>query len=368
MMIAAAAGSADTARGQSWTYAAPGFDWQFPRDHWSHSGYKTEWWYFTGHLTDVADSTSRFGYQFTFFRVGISPDPLPINSAWAVTDLIMGHAALTDLVTGEHRFSELVYRANGLLGEFAPAGDTLVAWSRAPTGTDGVWELRWDGGGFGFTARDERAGFAIQLETQPWKPLVFQGPNGYSRKGEAPTAASLYYSFTRLTTSGTISIDGAEYAVTGQSWMDKEFGSNQLAENQVGWDWFSLRLDDGRDIMLYMLRDSTGSVDYASATVVDVAGAPRFLPADGRDVEVLDTWRSPETGAVYPISWRITDRDQDLSLMVVAEVPNQENSSRLVPDLFYWEGSVRVTDSGGRQLGLGYVELTGYGTAAPPAI
>jgi len=368
LMLAAVSSSPALAQAPDWTNAKPGFGWQFPRDHWAHPGYKTEWWYFTGQLTDTSDSTRRFGYQFTFFRVGVSPDSLPINSTWAVTDLVMGHAALTDLSTKTHRFSELVYRANGLLGGFPQPQDSVVAWSRAPAGTDGVWELRWVDQRFAFTAVDDRAGFAFALETRPEKPLVFQGPNGYSRKGNSQTAASLYYSFTRLSTSGTVTIDGKEYTISGESWMDKEFGSNQLTGNQVGWDWFSLRLNDGRDVMVYRLRDRDGATDFARATVVSPEGTPRFQGGDAWDVEVLDTWRSPATGAEYPIRWRIGARDEGISFVVTAELPDQENVSRLVPGLFYWEGSVVVTDESGLFLGVGYVELTGYGTATPPAI
>ncbi|UCD25927.1 MAG: carotenoid 1,2-hydratase [Gemmatimonadota bacterium] len=367
-MLTTSATQADRANGQEWRYAEPDFAWQFPRDHWAHSGYKTEWWYFTGQLTDVADSTRRFGYQFTFFRVGIAPDSLPINSTWAVTDLVMGHAAVTDLTTGEHRFSELIYRANGLLGDFPPPGDTLVAWSRAPAGTDATWHLSWRGDGFDFTARDDRTGITFDLRTTPKKSLVFQGPNGYSRKGNSSSAASQYYSFTRMATSGALGFDGREYVVTGESWMDKEFGSNQLTENQAGWDWFSLRLDDGRDVMLYLLRDRDGSIDYARATIVTAESTARYLSADQWVVEVLDTWRSPATEAEYPVSWRIEAPEEGLSLFVTAEFAQQENVSRLIPSLFYWEGAVNVADAAGRRLGIGYVELTGYGTAAPPVI
>jgi predicted secreted hydrolase len=356
------------ANAQDWLYAGPGFDWQFPRDHWTHAGFKTEWWYFTGQLADAADPTQRFGYQFTFFRVGVARGSLPLNSHWAVNDLVMGHAALTDLATGEHRFAELIYRANGLLGGFPEAGDTLIAWSRAPAGTDGIWDLSWNGDGFDFSARDDRQGIELELTTQPIKPMVFQGPNGYSRKGSAPTAASQYYSFTRLATSGSVSIDRREYVVVGESWMDKEFGSNQLTENQVGWDWFSLRLDDGRDVMLYLLRDRDGSVDYARATIVTAGGTPQYTSADNWVVEVLNTWRSSETEAEYPVSWRIRAPEAELDLVVTAEFPTQENVSRLVPNLFYWEGSVAVTDNSGRTLGVGYVELTGYGDSAPLVI
>jgi predicted secreted hydrolase len=357
----------DAAQGDEivWRYAESDFDWSFPRDHWAHAGYKTEWWYFTGQLADVTDSTRRFGYQFTFFRVGIIPESSDINSAWAVADLVMGHAALTDITTGEHRFSELVYRTNGFLGAFPPVGDSLVAWSRAPTGTDGQWTLRWKGDGFGFEAMDDRTGISLDLETRQSKPLLFQGPSGYSRKGEGPSAASLYYTLPRLATTGTISIDGSEFSVSGESWMDKEFGSNQLAEGQVGWDWFSLRLDDGRDLMVYLLRDGNGEVDFARATLNPPQGAACYLDAKEFRVEALDTWRSLDTGAEYPINWRIEIPSEGLILTLTAEVPNQENVSRLLPNLFYWEGSVQITDVNGVRLGQGYVELTGYGSAVP---
>lgn len=352
----------------AWKYADPDFEWSFPRDHWAHPGYKTEWWYFTGQLADATDSTRRFGYQFTFFRVGILPDSLAMNSTWAVTDLVMGHAALTDIAAGEHRFSELVYRSNGFLGGFSPAGDTLVAWSRAPTGTDDIWNLRWDGQGFAFSAKDDRVGLWLELETLQTKPLMFQGPNGYSRKGASPTAASMYYSLPRLATSGTIAFDGREYAVSGESWMDKEFGSNQLGEDQVGWDWFSLRLHDGRDLMLYLLRDSEGAVDFSRATMNSPQGDTRYMGQEEFQVEVVDTWRSQETGAEYPTSWRIEIPAEDLSLTLTAEVREQENVSQLVPNLFYWEGTVTINDSSGTTIGLGYVELTGYGSAVPLGI
>jgi len=370
LLVSAAAisGSSVQADESDWMYAEPDFEWSFPRDHWAHPGYKTEWWYFTGQLQDVADSTQRFGYQFTFFKVGVVPESPELNSAWAVADLIMGHAAITDISTGDHRFSELVYRTNGFLGDFPPVGDSLVAWSRAPTGTDGFWRLSWTGDGFDFNAIDDRNGFALDLETRQSKAKMFQGPNGYSKKGEGPMAASLYYTFPRLSTSGTVVVDGREFRVSGESWMDKEFGSNLLEEGQVGWDWFSLRLEDGRDVMLFLLRDRSGAVDYGKATLNSAAGVARYLELDEFRIEALDTWRSSETAAEYPIRWRIEIPSESLVFDVSAEAPNQENVSRLVPNLFYWEGSVRITDPAGVRLGQGYVELTGYGSAVPLGI
>ncbi|MBE0594971.1 MAG: carotenoid 1,2-hydratase, partial [Gemmatimonadales bacterium] len=140
--VLAIAAVAPTALAQEpWRAADPDYAWAFPRDHWSHPEFRTEWWYVTGIVQDTADATRRFGYQFTFFRVGLSADSLPYQSAWATRSLIMGHAGISDLGTGRHLFSEILFRPNGLLGGFGAPGDTLIAWSHAPYGTDGRWTL-----------------------------------------------------------------------------------------------------------------------------------------------------------------------------------------------------------------------------------
>ena len=217
-----------------WRIAAPGFAWDFPRDHWAHPGYKTEWWYFTGHLTVPGESTPRFGYQFTIFRIGLVPGQSRLGSAWATHVLIMGHASLSDLREDRHVFSDVLYREIPLLGGFGQFPDSLLAWCRGPAGTPELWTLRWNGVAFDLSMADRNRGIAFDLTTRPEKPMIFQGPEGYSQKGAAPSEASLYYSFTRLRTSGTVTQNGATVAVRGQSWMDKEFGSNQLAPEQVG--------------------------------------------------------------------------------------------------------------------------------------
>ncbi len=350
-----------------WRSAHPDYAWSFPRDHWAHPDYRTEWWYFTGVLADTADPNRRFGYQFTFFRVGLSPDTLAYRSAWATRSLIMGHAAVTDLSTGRHTFSEVLYRPTGFLGAFGEPGNPLIAWSAAPTGTHGRWTLEWNGSAFDLSYGDDVQGTEVRLSTTPTKPLVFQGPNGFSRKGDGETAASLYYSFTRLETSGTVTMDGDTVTVLGESWMDKEFGSNQLGEHQVGWDWFSLRLDDGRDIMLYLLRSDDG-IDYARGTVVSPTGAARYLDRDALAITSIRSWSSPETGARYPSGWTLELPDEDVDVEIVPLVAGQENVARLVPDLFYWEGAVEIRTRAGSRVGEGYVELTGYGTRTRPAI
>lgn len=351
-----------------WKPARPDYAWSFPRDHWARTGFRTEWWYFTGHLQTREETPRRFGYQFTFFRVGLQPSPPPLDSAWTARDVIMGHAAVTDLKGKRHLFAEILYRATPLLGEFGDGSEPLIAWSRAPAGSSGRWCLRWNGGGFDLAASDESRDFSFHLTTRGTKGPIFQGPNGYSMKGGEEGAASQYYSFTRMATQGRVSIGGDDLEVEGVSWMDKEFGSNQLGARQIGWDWFSLQLDDGRDLMLYLLRDRGNQVDFAYGTLISKAGRTRYMGAAEWSVGVTGTWTSPHNGARYPAGWRVQVPGEGLEMVVTPEVPDSENVSRLLPGLAYWEGPVRIETAGRDRLGQGYVELTGYAERSRPAL
>ncbi len=351
---------------EEWKTARQDYPWSFPQDHWSREGYKTEWWYVTGHL--AAEDGRRFGYQFTFFRVGLLPQRPSLASDWATGNLIMGHAAISDPGSGRHLFSEVIYRVTPLLGGFGEHPDTLIAWSRGPAGTEALWTLRWNGSGFDFSMADSRQRIGFLLSTRPAKPMVFQGPDGYSKKGKGAAAASQYYSFTRLATTGEIRLGDERLPVTGQSWMDKEFGSNQLEAHQVGWDWFSLQLDDGRETMLYVLRDTTGAVDFSRGTMVSASGDARYLAPEDFSVRSTDTWRSPETDAVYPSRWEVALPGEGLRMLIRPAMADQENRSALMKSLFYWEGAVEITGLDGKPMGRGYVELVGYGTGSRPRL
>lgn len=366
-LLAAAGGPPPaTLPAEEWRLATEPRAWSFPADHWSHPGYRTEWWYLTGHLAAASDPDRRFGFQLTFFRIGLAPDPPAGDSAWAASDLILGHAAIVDLGRGDHRFSELRYRAVPLLGGFNRYPVAAIAWSRGPAGTDAPWTLHWNGAGFDLAGRDDRAGFGFQLSARPLRPPVLQGEDGLSRKGDRPgSGASHYYSFTRLATEGTVTVDGEPVPVRGLAWMDREFGSSQLREDQVGWDWFSLQLDDGRDLMLYQVRDRDGG-GYASGTRVAADGTPRTLGAGDFALRATGAWRSPATGIEYPSGWTIDLPGEGLRLRVEPEVAGQENRAEL--GVTYWEGAVRVLDGDALPAGQGYVELTGYGEGNRPAI
>jgi predicted secreted hydrolase len=322
---------------------------QFPEDFGPHPGYQTEWWYYTGNL-DSADGR-HFGYQLTFFRRALKPaaEVAARSSNWATNQVYMAHLALTDVQGGQqYAYERLARGAAGLAGAQAnPYQVWLEDW-RVEQSRPGVYQLQ--------ASQD---GMAVELELVDQKGPVLQGDQGYSKKGPEPGQASYYYSQTRLVSNGSVQVGGERFEVQGLSWMDHEYSTSSLAADQVGWDWFALQLEDGRDLMLYNIRKADGSLDaYSSGTVIDAAGVKQNLTVDDFEIQVQGTWKSPHTQAVYPSGWRIQIPSQKLDLEVTPYLDDQE----LNLSYSYWEGAVRISGRAGDQTisGVGYVELTGY--------
>lgn len=329
----------------------------FPADHGPHPGYRTEWWYYTGNLSDARHR--RFGFQLTFFRRRLKPPsdrenwPQPA-SAWRTDQVYLAHAALTDISGRHHLQDEKMARAVLSLAGAAREENTwtihLDNW-RA-TIAPGRHHLQADADGFG-----------LSLRLEPAKPPVLQGEAGYSRKGQTPDRASCYYSFTRLLADGTLTVAGAPIQVHGSAWMDHEFSTAPLQPGITGWDWFSLQLSDRTDIMIFLLRQRDGSLNAASSgTWVTSSGQSQHLRREEVQVEALNFWTSPRTGARYPIKWKVVIVPLRYELTVTANLADQEMRTRRSTDVVYWEGSVRMQGTaGGKPVdGVGYVELTGY--------
>ncbi len=369
-LLALLAAAAAVGAGQDqWRQAAPGYAWSFPRDHHAHPDYRTEWWYVTGHLVPADEPDAEpLAFQQTFFRIGLQQEAAAdTGSAWAARDLVMGHAALADPDRGRHVFSEVLWRAMPLLGGFGTPGDSLLAWARAPAGTPGRWSIGLEDEGFRLRARDDRRGLRYDLLAVPSRPLVFHGDGGYSPKTADGSSGSLYVSATRMAVGGTVWRDGAPVSVTGQAWLDREIFTSTLAADQTGWDWLSLQLDDGRDLMLYRLRDAEGAADFALGTLVEPDGTARTLTAADWTWRPGATWTSPATGAEYPVAWRLTVPAADLDLVLEAVMPAQENVSTR-SGVHYWEGAMRAASPAGAPLGRAFVELTGYGAGSRPPV
>lgn len=332
----------------------------FPQDHGPHPAYQTEWWYYTGNL--ATHDGRRFGFQLTFFRRGIRPDISQRDSHWSTNAIYMAHLAITDVEGQEFAAYERFSRDG--IGLAGASGDPyrvfLDDWSVEGSGPEGMrMHLEADA-----------SNHALDLVAESTKPVTLQGDGGLSQKGTTPGNASYYYSLTRMQTAGWIRVADEVYQVEGLTWMDHEFGTSALEASATGWDWFSLQLDDGFELMVWQIRqddeyieqneDADGpSLLLADGMLVLPDGTTRRIAASALQVLVLDQWQSKKTGIAYPSGWRVTVPAEQIVLDVQPLLREQELTTTIV----YWEGAVRVGGSvaGQPMHGYGYVELTGYG-------
>jgi predicted secreted hydrolase len=329
--------------------ALPGYRYEFPRDHFDHPDYKTEWWYYTGNLK-AADG-HRFGFELTFFRQGVNRQEQ--TGDWNVRDLYLAHLALSDLDGGHFYHTERLNRTGpGLAGASL---QSRRVWN-------GNWQVQWTNGQQDLQAIS--SDFELHLKMISRKPPVVHGKDGISLKGAGAGNASHYISFTRLLTSGTIELNGKPYMVEGTSWMDHEFFSSGLDKDEVGWDWLSLQLADNTELMLYRLRQEDGSVDvFSSGTYVDAEGKATFLSVHDFSMTPLgENYTGSVTKAIYPITWRVTIPSLRLELQLRTPLASQELASGSSAGLSYWEGAIDFsgTRGGSPITGLGYLEMTGY--------
>ncbi|NOT33331.1 MAG: carotenoid 1,2-hydratase [Candidatus Eisenbacteria bacterium] len=337
-------------------FATPGRRYEFPRDHASHPEFQSEWWYYTGQL---ASGRRAFGYQLTIFRVGLDRTRAASVSAWAPHTVYFAHLAVTDVEGRRYVSAQRVSRpALGLAG-----ADTARyrAWV-------GDWTSELSADGIAHRVRAATDSFGLDLRLDPLKPPVIHGRDGVSRKAAGEGHASHYVSITRLATRGRLFVAGDTLPVVGESWMDHEFGTSQLGPDQIGWDWFSLQLDDGRELMLYVLRRRDGSIEpLSSGTLVERDGRVRHLERGEFSIETLAHWASRQSGGRYPARWRIRIPALELELAVEPRLADQELRTPAPIALAYWEGAVQLrgTAQGRRVGGFGYVELTGYAGPLP---
>lgn len=334
-----------------WKLALPGYRYAFPYDHFAHPEFRTEWWYFTGNMTS-ADGRD-FGYELTFFRHGRHARPEPSAGVWDSGELYLAHLALTDIGSQRFRHSERLNRAGpGLAGADREARRIWNGnWSVRLT-NDRTWELD-----------AVHPDFSLHLRLMSEKAPVLHGENGVHQKAAGAGKASHYISLTRLRTSGEIVLEGKHFAVSGSSWMDHEFFTHSMSDRQTGWDWFSIQLSDDTELMIYRLRNRDGTVDpFSGGTFVAKDGVATQLHLNDLSCRATATWKSPESGAVYPIAWEIAVPRLGLVLSAQPRMQAQELRSERRIGPSYWEGAMRFTGTrnGSAVSGVGYLELTGY--------
>jgi predicted secreted hydrolase len=328
----------------SYPAVVPGVELRFPQDEGAHPDYRIEWWYVTGWVQDEAGAP--LGFQVTFFRV--RPGLGESNpSRFAPRQILFGHAAIAEPAHGRLRHAERSARAGFDLA-YAREG-------RVDLRLDD-WSLRQDGDRYAAVVAGED--FSLRLDLDRVQPPLLQGERGYSRKGPNPAQASWYYSLPQLEVSGTIVVDGRERRVTGTAWFDHEWSSDVMDEEARGWDWMGVNLDDGGALMAFRMRDAQGGARWAAATLREPDGSVRTFAPDAVVWTPLRQWRSPRTGAAYPVAWRVRVGDRDFEVEPLMD--DAELDSRASTGTIYWEGPVRLRAPGGAPLGRGYLELTGY--------
>ncbi|MDE1182417.1 carotenoid 1,2-hydratase [Paraburkholderia sp.] len=326
----------------------------FPQDMGAHPSFGTEWWYATGWLT--TPDNKPLGFQITFFRSATghdSHDP----GAFAPSQLIFAHAALSDPATGHLQHDQRIAR-QGFGLAYAKTGDTdlkLDTWTmkRHPDGR--------------YTVDADAGRFRLALTFTPTQPVLLQGERGYSQKGPLAAQASYYYSEPQLAVSGSVTretpgSDGAQHArvdtaVTGKAWLDHEWSSTLLSPDASGWDWLGANLDDGSALMAFVVRSRQGGVIWSHAVLRDPRGQMQSFGPDKVGFTPIERWRSPHTGTTYPVGSSVRTGDDTWTLAPLMD--DQELDSRGTSGAVYWEGAVRVSRAG-QPVGHGYLELTGY--------
>lgn len=312
----------------------------FPADSGPHDGEATEWWYYTGHL--ATEHGDRYGFEFVTFRARRGD-----------IEGYVAHFAVTDVRERTFRYAQQIVGPDGVRGTRAAMDLTVNGWTMV--GESGQDRLRAD-----------MSGYAINLALEPGKPAALHQGDGYVDYGNG--TYSWYYSRTRMPVVGILRAGDENLRVTGSGWMDHQWGNFTTFEDG-GWDWYAVQLDDGSEVMLYVIHDGEGRPLMVDGSVVDAAGTLTVLGADDFTIDVRGSWTSPKTGTTWPQGWDVTIGPDQLALTVAPVLPNQELDTRFSTGIIYWEGACTVTGSkrGEPIAGNAYVELTGYAPVEPVA-
>jgi len=349
--------SAGTANIEGYARAIEPYNWQFPRDFGSHDAFQTEWWYYTGNLSD--ETGRRFGYQFTIFRRAISPSSVTTHSEWRTNQIFMVHFTVSDIETGQFFHEERYGRGSADLAGALPN-------DASPDANYRIWVEDWqiytpDEAHTTTQITAQADQFAVNLTLEQAKAPAFHGDNGLSQKSGEIGNASYYYSLSRLITNGTITINGETFRVSGNTWKDHEFSTSALGAGAKGWDWFGLIFDDNYELMVGKIRMADGGKEPAfGGLLIYPDGTTRYLSSSDFNITATGTWVSPHTNAEYPSGWQITLNGaifEDGQARILTVTPLATDQELHSGDIAYWEGAVRVE---GGFTGYGYAELTGY--------
>ncbi len=330
----------------------PGYQWKFPRDHGSHPSFKTEWWYYTGHLTTSKNRT--FGFELTFFRQAQSKIKKGSINNWDIDNIHLAHFAISDDQNKTFYFDSNISR---------PSFNMAYAQKNKLDVKNGNWHIKQQKNTVFLTA--SAPNINLDLELNITKGPILQGDNGYSLKSNHHPIASYYYSIPKLTGNGTLILLNNNHTVSAKAWFDHEFFSHNLATNTKkfgagkidGWDWFAIQLNNNTEIMIYQVRHPNRKNDYLFGTYIDTKGTLTKLSPKMFSITTLDHWKSKKTNITYPSKWKINIPSLNYNLIITPTFNDQELVFNKDNILNYWEGRSIVS---GSHSGNAYVELAGY--------
>jgi predicted secreted hydrolase len=357
-------GSATRPEADRFAAVNPHTQLEFPRDHGAHPAYRIEWWYLTAWAQALSADQQRtdLGLQLTFFRVNTGYQRQH-TGRFAARELLFAHAALAIPRQPKLLTAERAARSGLSLAE-AGERDTRL--------TLGNWRLE-RGADDRYSAQISDSKFKLSLSLEAKHPPLLQGDRGFSRKGPSPAQASFYYSRPWLSLSGALSLaqpvtsaagqrSWSSAQLTGHAWFDHEWSSELLDDRATGWDWVGLHLHDGSALMTFRIRSRDSSNLWVDANWVDSGQRRLLTPAEASGVqfEPIRWWRSPRTGANWPVAMQIKIASRTFDLQPL--IDDQELDTQSSTGVTYWEGAVSVYERG-QPIGRGYLELTGYAQA-----
>ena len=399
---------------------------ELPRDHKSHPDFQLEWWYLTFVLS--TEEGQEFGLQYTLFRFNTgldapqstkanakksaegsaessashsSEDNLHTNANshiarnWSDGQQWMGHASLH---TAEQHYFEERFASGGVGNAYVnqqPFTTVIDDWvwkaaqAEVQTGAESkamfpsVLTFAFGqssthhpvkiNGKIPATAADSLSelndtpgvsAVKVSINLNTSGPFIKQGDNGYSIKTQDERLRSYYYSQPFINAEGTLNIEGNSVKVTGKGWFDHEWTSHLANSEAMGWDWFSLHLDDGSKLMAFRMHAMNENMKNSTSKHSEIFTTASYIAKNGTKETIeqanvsitptaYETINEGESPRSVPTAWRIQIPEKDIDLFIRPFKENQWNNS-LFP---YYEGRVEIK---GSHSGSGFMELTGY--------
>ena len=319
-----------------------------PRDHAAHLDSRVEWWSLKGELHPSAGKS--MGFHLAFIRSQVE-SAQESRSRFAPRHVIAARASLSDLDKAQQWHDQRVARMGFGLADMAEDDLRIVLHD---------WSLQRSGQAPSnvFTGRIVAKDFQLDLRCQQTLMPLLSGEGGVLHRDPLLGYPTRYYAMVQLKVEGQVTARGNRQGVSGRAWLDHGWGRRMMAPDAVGSDWFCINMNDGGALMVFRMRRSDGTSAWSGAALRRAGQPDKVFQIEEIKLTAGKTWRSPASGAVYPVEWRIELAGARYT--VKARMQEQEvDGGNEIGDVF-WEGLCDLQDAQGKVAGTGYLEMTGY--------